>query len=85
MLTTIGEFKFVVKDSTIKLTNAEETSDALTGDSPLLSGSFEKKSGPDILSIIADDPDSSDDSYSVGDTITVEFSESTKCGLKYPK
>jgi len=73
----VGEFRFVVKDSTIQLLNAEETSAALTGPSPLLSGSFDLKSGPVILSITADDPDNSDDSYSIGDTITIEFSEST--------
>ena len=74
----IGEFRFDVQnDDGIKLLNAEQTSEALSGTSPLLSGSFAKKSGPEILTIVADDPDSSDDSYSVGDTITIEFSEST--------
>ncbi|AFS80974.1 hypothetical protein NKOR_05440 [Candidatus Nitrosopumilus koreensis AR1] len=78
---TIGEFRLNVKDSQIKLTNAQETSEPLSGVSPLLSGSFTKKAGPSIISVIADDPDNSDDSYSVGDTITVEFSDPTNTPL----
>ena len=66
----------MIKDA-IKLRNSEETSQSVTIQSPLLVGDFGKKSGPSIISIIADDPDNSDDSYSVGDTIAIEFSDAT--------
>jgi len=73
----VGEFQFDVKDSTIQLLNAQETSSALTGLSPVLIGSFDQKVGPEILSITADDPNNLNDSYSIGDTITIQFSEPT--------
>jgi len=59
------------------LTNAEGTSKPSTATSSSLIGSFGKKTGPSIISLTAADPGVVTAGFSVGDTITVRFSEPT--------
>jgi len=61
-----------------KLSNAAETSDISTSESPVLIGNFGKKAGPAIKSVVGDDPGETPDSvYSKDDTITIRFIEPT--------
>ncbi|HSA98338.1 MAG TPA: hypothetical protein VLF17_04595 [Candidatus Nitrosotenuis sp.] len=73
---TVGSLTLTVKSSG-NLKNAAGTSLASTFTSPVLSGSFGNKSGPSIISFVADDPDNSDSVFSNGDTLTIRFDEST--------
>jgi len=59
------------------LKDAAGTSFASTSQSPPLQGTFGLSPGPSIKSLVADDPDSSDSVYSVGDIISMRFSEPT--------
>jgi len=74
--TVIGESAFTMKAGG-NLKNAAGTSEISTSASPLLIGHFDNNAGPDIKSVVADDPDDGDSVYSNGDTITVRFSEPT--------
>jgi len=59
------------------LKDAAGTSLASFAESPPLSGDFNTRAGPIILSIVADDPDGADAVFGNGDAITVTFSEAT--------
>jgi hypothetical protein len=63
--------------STANLRDATGTSLASNTISPPLKGTFGIKSGPSIKSLVADDPDSLDSVYSVGDVLNIRFSELT--------
>jgi len=77
---TVGVLTLTVKESG-NLKNAASTSLASTALSPVLSGTFETKPGPSIVSIKANDPDGvvppELGGLTNGDTITVTFSEAT--------
>ncbi len=72
----VGQFTATVKSGG-NLKNSAETSLPSTDTSPVLEGSFGSKSGPSIVSLVADDPDGGDAVFSVDDIIRVRFSENT--------
>jgi len=73
----VGTFRAKVNlDANLK--DDSSTSLASVAESPPLSGTFETKEGPTILSIAAADSDGIDDGiFNAGDTIKVKFSEPT--------
>jgi len=78
---TLGDLTVTV-NATANLKNSSLSSQPSTATSPSLTGDFGFASGPFITAFVADDPDSGDNVYSVGDTLTVRFSEATNQPFK---
>jgi len=71
-----GELRLTAKASG-NLRNKANTSLPSTALSPLLTGNFGTKQGPQIITMVAGDPPPNVPGYSVGDTITITFDEKT--------
>lgn len=70
----IGEFTVTVIGTSLRSATSSLPSNST---SPPLSGNWGTLAGPSIVQFVAADPDNMDAIYSVGDTVTIVFSEST--------
>eukprot|EP00727_Mastigamoeba_balamuthi_P005371 m51a1_g14832 hypothetical protein (4244) ;mRNA; f:692485-711070 len=73
----VGVFTVALNAGQTAIYNLGKTSLPSAGTSPVLSGNWGTLPGPSIVSLVADDPDDRDNTFSSGDTLTINFDMAT--------